>query len=56
MSHAKRPSGRFAFFGMPMKKILIVAPAWIGDAIMAQPLYRHLHERWPGLTDTKGTK
>lgn len=33
-----------------MKKILIVAPAWIGDAIMAQPLYRHLHERWPGLT------
>ncbi len=33
-----------------MKKILIVAPAWIGDAIMAQPLYRHLHKRWPGLT------
>lgn len=33
-----------------MKKILIIAPAWIGDAIMAQPLYRRLHERYPGLT------
>lgn len=32
-----------------MKKILIIAPAWIGDAIMAQPLYRRLHERYPGL-------
>ncbi len=33
-----------------MKKILIIAPAWIGDAVMAQPLYRRLHERYPGLT------
>ena len=33
-----------------MKKILIIAPAWIGDAVMAQPLYRRLHERHPGLT------
>ncbi|SFN06711.1 heptosyltransferase-2 [Formivibrio citricus] len=32
-----------------MPKILIIAPAWIGDAIMAQPLYRRLHERYPGL-------
>lgn len=33
-----------------MKKILIITPAWIGDAIMAQPLYRRLHARHPGLT------
>ncbi|MDR3413985.1 MAG: lipopolysaccharide heptosyltransferase II [Formivibrio sp.] len=33
-----------------MKKILIIAPAWIGDAIMAQPLYQRLHARHPGLT------
>lgn len=33
-----------------MQKILIIAPAWIGDAIMAQPLYRRLHERHPNLT------
>jgi heptosyltransferase-2 len=33
-----------------MKKILIIAPAWVGDAIMAQPLYRRLHQRYPGLT------
>ncbi|MDW5418598.1 lipopolysaccharide heptosyltransferase II [Iodobacter sp. CM08] len=32
-----------------MKKILIIAPAWVGDAIMAQPLYRRLHQRYPGL-------
>ncbi|GGP25244.1 lipopolysaccharide heptosyltransferase II [Silvimonas amylolytica] len=32
-----------------MNKILIVAPAWVGDAIMAQPLYRRLAERWPGV-------
>lgn len=32
-----------------MPKILIVAPAWIGDAIMAQPMYKRLHERHPGL-------
>lgn len=32
-----------------MKKILIVAPAWIGDAVMAQPLYQRLHARYPGL-------
>ncbi|XZG69587.1 lipopolysaccharide heptosyltransferase II [Chitinibacteraceae bacterium HSL-7] len=32
-----------------MKQILIVAPAWVGDAVMAQPLYRVLAERYPGV-------
>ncbi len=41
--------GRFAVLDR-MKKILIVAPAWIGDAVMAEPLYRRLHELYPGLT------
>ena len=31
-------------------KILIVAPSWIGDAILAQPLFMRLHERHPGLS------
>ena len=30
-------------------KALIVAPSWIGDAVMAQPLFVRLHERTPGL-------
>ena len=30
-------------------KILIVAPSWIGDSILAQPLFMRLHERQPGL-------
>jgi heptosyltransferase-2 len=30
-------------------KILVVAPSWIGDAILAQPLFTRLHERHPGL-------
>ncbi|MGE8356203.1 MAG: lipopolysaccharide heptosyltransferase II [Microvirgula sp.] len=30
-------------------KILVCSPAWVGDAVMAQPLYRRLHERHPGL-------
>lgn len=30
-------------------KALIVAPAWIGDTIMAQPLFARLHARHPGL-------
>ncbi|TJZ75500.1 lipopolysaccharide heptosyltransferase II [Chitiniphilus eburneus] len=29
-----------------MKRILIVAPAWVGDAVMAQPLYQRLHDRY----------
>jgi len=30
-------------------KILIVAPSWIGDSILAQPLFMRLHERHPEL-------
>jgi heptosyltransferase-2 len=30
-------------------RILAVAPNWIGDALMAQPLFMRLHERIPGL-------
>jgi heptosyltransferase-2 len=29
-------------------RILIVAPAWVGDSVMAQPLYRRLKEYHPG--------
>lgn len=28
-----------------MPRILIVAPSWIGDAVLAQPLFKRLHER-----------
>ncbi len=31
-------------------RILIVAPAWIGDAVLVQPLASRLHERTPGLS------
>ncbi|MDF0604795.1 lipopolysaccharide heptosyltransferase II [Neisseriaceae bacterium TC5R-5] len=27
------------------KKILVIGPSWVGDSIMAQPLYRRLHQR-----------
>jgi len=30
-----------------MPKILIIAPSWVGDAVMAQPLLRRLRERYP---------
>src|SRR5690242_5480823 len=30
-------------------KILVVAPSWIGDTILAQPLFARLHEQHPGL-------
>ncbi|MFZ2852878.1 MAG: lipopolysaccharide heptosyltransferase II [Rhodocyclaceae bacterium] len=30
-------------------KALIVAPAWIGDAVLAQPLFHRLQERLPGI-------
>jgi heptosyltransferase-2 len=30
-------------------RILVVAPNWIGDALMAQPLLARLHEKVPGL-------
>ena len=32
-----------------MRKVLIVAPSWIGDTILAQPLFARLHARHPGL-------
>src|SRR3990172_2733071 len=31
-------------------RILIVAPSWVGDAVLAQPLFRRLHERHRELT------
>ncbi len=30
-------------------KILVVAPSWVGDTVMAQPLFRLLHERHANL-------
>ncbi|MBP9218521.1 MAG: lipopolysaccharide heptosyltransferase II [Sterolibacterium sp.] len=30
-------------------KILIVAPSWIGDTLLAQPLFARLHQKYPGL-------
>ncbi|MDB5811644.1 MAG: waaF [Betaproteobacteria bacterium] len=32
-----------------MKSLLVVAPAWVGDAVLAQPLFARLHERQPDL-------
>ena len=32
-----------------MPKILIVAPNWIGDALLAQPLFARLREKLPGV-------
>ena len=32
-----------------MPRILVVAPNWIGDALMAQPLLARLREKLPGL-------
>ncbi|WP_293765502.1 lipopolysaccharide heptosyltransferase II [uncultured Aquitalea sp.] len=31
------------------KKILVIGPSWVGDSVMAQPLYQRLHEKHPGL-------
>src|SRR5215212_8760840 len=33
-----------------MTNILVIAPSWVGDAVLAQPLFKRLHERHPGLT------
>ena len=33
-----------------MTRILVIAPSWVGDAVLAQPLFRRLHERHPALT------
>lgn len=30
-------------------KALVVAPAWIGDTVMAQPLFARIHARHPGI-------
>ena len=30
-------------------KALVVAPAWIGDTVMAQTLFKRLHRHTPGL-------
>jgi heptosyltransferase-2 len=32
-----------------IRKILVIGPAWVGDSVMAQPLYRRLAERHPGV-------
>ncbi|HXZ95936.1 MAG TPA: lipopolysaccharide heptosyltransferase II [Burkholderiales bacterium] len=34
---------------MPHHKILVVAPSWVGDAVLAQPMFRGLHQRFQGL-------
>jgi heptosyltransferase-2 len=34
---------------MPRIRILVVAPNWIGDALLAQPLLARLHKRLPGV-------
>ena len=28
-----------------MTRILVIAPSWVGDAVLAQPMFRRLHER-----------
>jgi len=33
-----------------MPKILVIAPSWVGDTVMAQPLFKRLHERHADLT------
>src|SRR3954463_5777002 len=32
-----------------MTRILVVAPSWVGDAVLAQQLFARLHERHPDL-------
>src|SRR3990172_10881830 len=32
-----------------MPRILIVAPTWVGDTMLAQPLFARLHRRLPGV-------
>ncbi|MBV8030965.1 MAG: lipopolysaccharide heptosyltransferase II, partial [Betaproteobacteria bacterium] len=53
MRHDVRVPGRASQGSLrgatPIPKILIVAPSWIGDALMAQPLLARLHEKIPGL-------
>jgi heptosyltransferase II len=32
-----------------MTRILVIAPSWVGDAVLAQPMFARLHERHRGL-------
>ncbi len=32
-----------------MRRILVVGPSWIGDMVLAQPLFKLLHARHAGL-------
>src|SRR5512147_2608590 len=32
---------------MSIKKILVVAPSWVGDTMLIQPMLRRLRERYP---------
>lgn len=32
-----------------MKKILVIGPSWVGDSVMAQPLYHRLQQRYPSI-------
>jgi lipopolysaccharide heptosyltransferase II len=32
-----------------MPRIVVVAPSWIGDTLLAQPLFARLHQKLPGL-------
>jgi heptosyltransferase-2 len=32
-----------------MTRILVIAPSWVGDAVLAQPLFSRLHERFADL-------
>ena len=31
-------------------KILVVAPSWVGDMVLAHPLLQRLHQKHPALT------
>jgi len=41
---------RIAMLNISMNKILIIGPAWIGDMVMAQSLFKLLKERQPGVS------
>ena len=32
-----------------MEKILVVAPSWVGDCVLMQPMLQHLLQRHPGV-------
>lgn len=35
---------------LPLRRALIVAPGWIGDTLLAQPLFSRLRDKYPGVT------